>query len=162
VGQLISRKGHHFLIQAVAHLRAKFPHLKLFIIGEGSSEEPIRRTISKLGLEQYVSLVGAVKNEELFRWYSAADVTCLASSREGFPCVLLESLACGTPVVATAIEGTSELVNSLDLGLLVQQDSVSLSEGLERALQIGWVKTALASHARSFTWQQTAVAIEEI
>jgi glycosyltransferase involved in cell wall biosynthesis len=162
VGQLISRKGHHFLIQAVAHLRAKFPHLKLFIIGEGSSEEPIRRTISKLGLEQYVSLVGAVKNEELFRWYSAADVTCLASSREGFPCVLLESLACGTPVVATAIEGTSELVNSLDLGLLVQQDSVSLSEGLERALQIGWVKTALASHARSFTWQQTALAIESI
>ena len=66
------------------------------------------------------------------------------------------------PVVATAIEGTSELVNSLDLGLLVQQDSVSLSEGLERALQIGWVKTALASHARSFMWQQTALAIESI
>lgn len=162
VGQLISRKGHHFLIQAVAHLRAKFPHLHLFIIGEGSSEKSIQRRISALGLEKQISVIGAVKNDELCRWYSAADVTCLASSREGFPCVLLESLACGTPVVATAIEGTSELVNSLDVGLLVQQDPVSLSEGLERALQINWVKTVLASHVSSFTWQQTAAAIAEI
>ncbi len=162
VGQLISRKGHHFLIQAAAHLCAKFPHLLLFIIGEGSSEKSLQRRISALGLERHVSLIGGVKNDELFRWYSAANVTCLASAREGFPCVLLESLACGTPVVATAIEGTSELVSSLDLGLLVQQDPLSLSAGLERALQIDWVKTALASHASLFTWQQTAVAIEEI
>ncbi|MGB8988577.1 MAG: glycosyltransferase family 4 protein [Candidatus Sulfotelmatobacter sp.] len=161
VGQLISRKGHHFLIQAVAHLCAKFPHLQLFIIGEGSSEKSLQQRISALGLERHVSLIGGVKNDELFRWYSAADVTCLASAREGFPCVLLESLACGTPVVATAIEGTSELVSSPDFGLLVQQDPLSISEGLERALQIDWVKTALARHARSFTWQQTAAAIEE-
>jgi glycosyltransferase involved in cell wall biosynthesis len=162
VGQLIARKGHHHLIQAVTHLCAKFPHFQLFIIGEGESEKFLQRRISALGLEKHVSLIGGVKNDELFRWYSAADVTCLASSREGFPCVLLESLACGTPVVATEIEGTSELVNSLDLGFLVQQDPISLSKGLERALQIDWVKAALAGHARSFTWQRTALAIEDI
>jgi len=162
VGQLISRKGHDFLIHAAACLRPKFPRLKVFIIGEGSLGESLQRTVLALGLEQHVSLPGAVKNDELFRWYSAADVTCLASSREGFPCVLLESLACGTPVVATAVDGTTELVNSLDLGLLVQQDARSISEGLARALQIKWINAALARHARSFTWQRTAIATAEI
>src|SRR5438552_1030944 len=126
VGQLISRKRHHALIQAVARLRLKFPNLKLFIIGEGGLQKYLQQRVSALGLDQHVSLTGAIKNDELFRWYCAADVTCLASSREGFPCVLLESLACGTPVVATETEGTAELVNSRHVGLLVQQDPDSI------------------------------------
>jgi glycosyltransferase involved in cell wall biosynthesis len=162
VGQLISRKGYHVLINAVAHLCPRFPNLKLFIIGEGSLGKSLQRRVSAMGLGQHVFLTGAVKNDELFRWYSAADVTCLASSREGFPCVLLESLACGTPVVATAIDGTTELVNSLDLGLLVQQDAFSISDGLERALQIDWSRMALARHVRPFTWLQAAAGIERI
>ena len=162
VGQLIPRKGHQFLIHAVMRLCSKFPKLMLFIIGEGSLGESLQRKVSDLGLERYVSLIGAVKNEELFRWYSAADVTCLTSSREGFPCALLESLACGTPVVATAVGGTPELINSRDLGVLVQQDVLSISEGLERALQINWIPTALAQHVRSFTWDQAALEIEKI
>jgi teichuronic acid biosynthesis glycosyltransferase TuaC len=162
VGQLISRKGYRFLIHAVAHLCPKLPNLKLFIIGEGSLQKSLQQRVSALGLEQHVFLTGAIKNDELFRWYCAADVTCLASSREGFPCVLLESLACGTPVVATEIDGTAELVNSQHVGLLVQQDAVSISDGLEKALRLDWLKTALARHVRSFTWQQTAIAIDEI
>jgi teichuronic acid biosynthesis glycosyltransferase TuaC len=162
VGQLISTKGHELLIHSVARLCLKFPKLRLFIIGEGSLRESLQRKVSALGLERHVSLMGAVKNEELFQWYGAADVTCQASSREGFPCVLLESLACGTPVVATAVGGTSEIINSQDLGQLVQQDVFSISEGLERVLQISWNRIAVARHARSLTWGQTAVEIEEI
>jgi teichuronic acid biosynthesis glycosyltransferase TuaC len=162
VGQLISRKGHHVLIHAVARLCPKFPNLKLFIIGEGGLQKYLQQTVSALGLDQHVSLTGAIKNDELFRWYCAADVTCLASSREGFPCVLLESLACGTPVVATEIDGTAELVNSQTVGLLVQQDPDSISDGLAKALQLDWLQTDLAGHVRAFTWQKTAIAIEEI
>jgi glycosyltransferase involved in cell wall biosynthesis len=162
VGQLISRKGHEFVIRAVARLSPKFPNLKLFIVGEGDLQKSLQEQVSALGLEQQVFLIGPIRNDELFRWYSAADVTCLASSREGLPCVLLESLACSTPVVATEIDGTIELVNSQDVGLLVQQDEVSISDGLERALRFDWLRSALAQHVRSFALQQTVIVIEEI
>ena len=122
----------------------------------------LQREVSALGLERHVFLKGAVKNEELFRWYSAADLTCLPSSREGLPCALLESLACGTPVVATAVGGTPELVNSQNLGVLVQQDVFSISNGLEQALQINWNRAVLTRHVRRYTWEQTAVETERV
>jgi glycosyltransferase involved in cell wall biosynthesis len=94
VAQLVPIKGHLLLIRAVAGLCRKFPNLQVFIVGEGDLGKPLQREVSALGLERHIFLQGAVKNEELFRWYSAADVTCLPSSREGLPCALLESLAC--------------------------------------------------------------------
>ena len=115
-----------------------------------------------MGLEQHVTFTGMVKNEELFRWYSAADVNCLASSREGFPCVLLESLACGTPVVATNIEGTRELVTSEDLGLLVEQDALAIADGLSNALQRRWSQFALAEYVRWSYLAQNGQAINEV
>jgi glycosyltransferase involved in cell wall biosynthesis len=162
VAQLIPRKGHRILIQAVVRLCEKFPKLQLFIIGEGDLADPLGREISTLGLERHVFLQGAVKNEELFRWYGAADVTCLPSCREGFPCVLLESLACGTPVVATAVGGTAELIDSQDLGVLVHQEVLSISSALEQALQINWNHAALTSCVRRYTWEQTAVETERV
>jgi glycosyltransferase involved in cell wall biosynthesis len=162
VGQLILRKGHHILINAMAHLNARLPELRAFIIGEGVLRESLKRQVSALGLEQHVYFAGAIKNEDLFRWYCAADVTCLASSREGFPCVLLESLACGTPVVATNIEGTRELVSSADLGLLVERDAVAIAEGLAKALRLTWSNLAHAAHSRCLTWTQVGDGINEI
>jgi teichuronic acid biosynthesis glycosyltransferase TuaC len=162
VAELTPRKGHQVLIQAVSRLCGKFPKLQLFIIGEGDLGGALQREVSALGLERQVFLKGAVKNEELFRWYSAADLTCLPSSREGLPCALLESLACGTPVVATAVGGTPELVNSQNLGVLVQQDVFSISNGLEQALQINWNRAVLTRHVRRYTWEQTAVETERV
>jgi teichuronic acid biosynthesis glycosyltransferase TuaC len=160
VAQLIPRKGHTSLIQAVACLRKKLPTVQLFIVGEGDLSEILRQKILALGLERHVFLKGPVKNEELFRWYSAADVTCLPSSGEGLPCALLESLACGTPVVATGVGGVPELINSSDLGILVKQDISSISSGLERALETTWDRGALARHVGRYTWAETAVEIE--
>jgi glycosyltransferase involved in cell wall biosynthesis len=162
VGQLILRKRHHILIDAVAQLHPEFPGLRVFIIGEGALRSSLENKVSALGLERHVSFIGAVKNEELFQWYSAADVTCLASSREGFPCVLLESLACGTPVVATQIEGTREVVGSRDLGLLVGQDAIAIAEGLADALRLRWSHLAFAPYVQSLTWTQIGNAIDEI
>jgi glycosyltransferase involved in cell wall biosynthesis len=162
VAQLIPRKGHVLLIQAVSRLCAKFPKLQLFIVGAGNLDEPLQRQITALGLERHVFLQGTVKNEELFRWYSAADATCLPSSREGLPCALVESLACGTPVVATAVGGIPELIDSQQLGILVQQDVTSISGGLEKALQTDWNRTMLTRHAGRYTWEQIAAEIDKV
>ena len=162
VGQLIFRKGHQFLIDAVARLRSKFPGLRVFIIGEGALRTSLEKRVSDLGLERHVCFIGAIRNEELFHWYSAADVTCLTSSREGFPCVLLESFACGTPVVATQIEGTREVVGSRDLGLLVEQNASAIAEGLTEALRASWPRLPFAAYVRDLTWTKIGNAINEI
>ena len=72
-------------------------------------------------MENRVTFTGALPNADLFRWYSAADVMILASSREGWANVLLESMACGTPVVAARIWGTPEVVADDVAGRLVDR-----------------------------------------
>jgi len=77
------------------------------------------------GVAQATTLVGAVPNTELARWYSAADVLVLASSREGWPNVLLEAMACGTPVVASNVGGVPEIVQRAVAGRVVAERSAS-------------------------------------
>jgi len=102
VGALIPRKGFHFLIPAVASIAERFPKLRLYIVGKGDQAE-LKALAQSQGLADRVVFAGSRPNEELNLWYSAADVSCLVSSREGWPNVVLESLACGTPVLATGL-----------------------------------------------------------
>ena len=112
VGSLIEAKGHQLTIRAVALLGNQFPSLRLYIIGEGPYRTELERLIKSLGLQERVQLLGKRPNEELPFWFSAASLSCLASSREGWPNVVTESLACGTPVVATRVGGIPEILHS--------------------------------------------------
>ncbi len=123
VGYLIERKGHHIAIEALAALRATHPGARLVIVGDGAERENLMTLAHRLGVQDHVRFAGRQPNAELYRWYSAADVLLLGSSREGWANVLLESMACGTPVVATRIWGTPEVVASPEAGLLVDERS---------------------------------------
>jgi glycosyltransferase involved in cell wall biosynthesis len=105
VGDLISRKGFHFLIPAFAQIAPRFRDVHLYILGEGDYRSKLKALIQEYKVETQVTLVGSVPNDQLRYWYSAATVSCLASSREGWANVLQESMACGTPVVATRVWG---------------------------------------------------------
>jgi glycosyltransferase involved in cell wall biosynthesis len=94
-------------------------------------------------------------------WYSAADVYCLASETEGWPNVLLESLACGTPVVATNTWGTPEIICSEDYGLLVERSAASIAHGLQTALAKEWNCQAMIAYAATHTWQNVAKKVVE-
>jgi glycosyltransferase involved in cell wall biosynthesis len=99
--------------------------------------------------------VGPRPHEELARWFSAADVTVLATESEGWPNVLLESLACGTPVVASRVGGTPEIVRDGVDGLLVPYgDTRALAQALGRALDAAWDRSALTRRARTFDWSE--------
>ena len=123
VGYLIERKGHHVAIEALAQLLPEHPGARLVIVGEGEERERLQALALELGVAERVTLAGARPNTELLRWYSAADVFLLASSREGWANVLLEAMACGTPVVATDIWGTPEVVTPASGGRLVAERS---------------------------------------
>lgn len=165
VGHLVARKGFHHLVRALPEILRAHPGARLVIVGapgeEGDFSEEIRRAARTAGLADRVTLVGAVTHEELGAWYSAADLFCLASEREGRPNVVLEALACGTPVVATDVWGTPEIVSRDDVGLLVDSVEPSrLGARIVEALGRRWDRDAIVAHSRGFSWDAAAARVE--
>jgi glycosyltransferase involved in cell wall biosynthesis len=160
VGSLIIRKGYHLLIPAIAELKRRGMTVRLFVAGEGEYRPKLEQRIRELGLEADVTLLGNVANDQLKHWYSAADVSCLCSSREGWANVLLESMACGTPVVASRIWGTPEVVVSDELGLLVDLNPQAIADGLQTALRHTWDRARITAFARQRSWDTVADEVE--
>jgi teichuronic acid biosynthesis glycosyltransferase TuaC len=161
VASLTEGKNHALLISAFAKMLSDSPRAELFLIGEGPERIVLQELIGKLRLDDNVILAGAKPNQELASWFSAADVSCLVSSREGWPNVIMESIACGTPVVATRVGGVPEIIHSPELGVLTEQDSDSIAAALESALAKTWDREALALHARSRGWTEVASEVEQ-
>jgi glycosyltransferase involved in cell wall biosynthesis len=104
-----------------------------------------------------VHFAGSRPNEELAWWYSAADLLLLASSREGWANVLLEAMACGTPVVATRIWGTPEVVADAAVGVLVdRRDAGSLADAALALLRQPRDRHAIRAYAEGFSWESTS------
>jgi glycosyltransferase involved in cell wall biosynthesis len=161
VGRLIPVKGFQFLLPAVSSLTSQFPNLRLYIVGEGESRGQLQALAENLKIADRVKFVGSRPNEELRFWYGAADCSCLVSSREGWPNVLLESMACGTPIVATGVWGVPEVITSKDLGIMVEQTPDAIAAGIREALIRRWDRDLLASCALSRDWDQVAKEVEE-
>jgi glycosyltransferase involved in cell wall biosynthesis len=160
VGALIPRKGYQFLIPAIASIASRYPKLKAYIVGKGDRTE-LQELCRKYNVEDRVFLVGSRPNEELNLWYSAADLSCLVSSREGWPNVILESLACGTPVLATGLWGVPEILVSPELGIMVAQERQAIADGLSQALSRAWDRDAILRYARTRTWDVVAQEVEQ-
>jgi len=160
VGSLIESKGHHLLIASVAKLAAQFPKLRLYVIGEGVYRAKLEDLTRDKHLQERVFLPGNRPNEELPLWFGAADLSCLMSSREGWPNVVSEALACGTPVLATRIGGIPEIVTSPELGMFVERDVDSIAAGLEQALTKSWNREEIARRSRSRSWDAVAAEVE--
>jgi len=156
VGHLIERKGHHLVIAAMPAVLERHPQARLYVIGAGPEQARLAAQVQALGLSDHVTLTGALPNDQLPAWYGAADALVLASSREGWANVLLESMACGTPVVATRIWGTPEVVAHPDAGLLVdQRSSGALATGLLDLLRQPPARAAVRLYAEGFGWAAT-------
>ncbi len=160
VGSLIESKGHHLLIAAIAELARSFPQLRLYILGEGAYRPTLEQLVREKKMQDRIFLFGTRPNEELSLWFSVADLSCLMSSREGWPNVVSEALACGTPVLATRAGGIPEIISSPDLGMLVERNVQSIVVGLERALTKTWNRAEIARHSRSRSWDAVAAEVE--
>jgi glycosyltransferase involved in cell wall biosynthesis len=162
VSHLVHRKGVDILLRAFDRLRkGGHPDLRFLIVGkggeEGNAEPSLRALAAELGLGDAVVWAGAVPNAELRWYYGAADVFCLASEKEGWPNVILESLACGTPVVAAATWGVPEVLPSEEYGLLVKErEPGAFAERIGEALGRPWDTARIAGYAASNTWDKVA------
>ncbi|PZO18564.1 MAG: glycosyl transferase family 1 [Burkholderiales bacterium] len=154
VGHLIERKGHHIAIEALPSL----PGVTLLIAGSGPEEGNLKALAASLGVTERVHWAGVVPQTELKWWYSAADALTLCSSREGWANVLLEAMACGTPVIATNIWGTPEVVSTPSAGVLMEKrDASSLAAAWNALHQAAPARELTRAHAVTFSWDDTTV-----
>ncbi|WP_228276542.1 glycosyltransferase family 4 protein [Dechloromonas sp. H13] len=152
VGHLVERKGHHLVIGMLPLL----PGYRLVIVGDGPERGALENLARQSGVADRVRFTGAVAQAELVSYYSAADVLVLASSREGWANVLLEAMACGTPVVATRIWGTPEVVSSPVAGRLAEErTSASLTAAVSALMADYPDRAEVRRYAESFSWEPT-------
>ena len=152
VGHLIELKGHHLVIEALPQL----PDARLLIVGEGEEKANLRELALRFGVSERVSFLGHVDQGDLPDVYGAADLLVLGSSREGIANVLLEAMACGTPVVATDVGGSREVITGPESGLLVQKrSSDALAEEIHRLLENYPDRAATRRSVERFSWDRT-------
>jgi teichuronic acid biosynthesis glycosyltransferase TuaC len=160
-GDLAELKGHHRVIAAVKDLNARGVRTRLLIAGgvgrSGRYAETLRQQVAIDGLADRVTFLGEATQAALAELMSAADVFCLASSTEGWPNVVNEALACGTPVVATDVGAVRQMIVSDRLGAVVPvHDGEALTEALRMALTRSWDHETISAHGRSRSWSQVA------
>jgi glycosyltransferase involved in cell wall biosynthesis len=153
VGNLAPVKGHDLTITALSML----PGVRLLIAGSGPERARLEDLAKKLNVAERVTFLGSVAQAELKTYYSAADAMVLSSSREGWANVLLESMACGTPVIATEVWGTPEVVAAPEAGVLMKERS---AQGLVDAYHALFAqypeRSATRRYAEKFSWDATS------
>jgi len=152
VGLLIERKGHDLAIAAMPQI----PGATLLIAGSGPDRASLEKLAERLGVKDRVRFLGTVDQNTLREIYNCADALILASSREGWANVLLEAMACGTPVLASAVWGTPEVVARPEAGLLLKNRDAASIVAAARQLQSALPeRTATRRYAEQFDWQST-------
>lgn len=162
VGFLIARKGHALLLDALAAIPATERPF-LVIAGDGPENTALSERVVRLGLGGDVRFLGSIDHADLSRVYSAGDLSVLASDREGWPNVVLESMACGTPVVATAVHGVPEILRDPGVGRLVDpRDAATLARVLREALVVQFDRAAVRRFAEAHDWSATSEGLHRV
>ena len=159
VGRLVAAKDYPLLMESVALLRREFPAVRCLIAGEGDRRAEIEAAIARLGLESAVRLAGA--RRDVPDLLAAADVFVLSSVREGLPVSLLEAMAAGTPIAATAAGGIPEAVRDGESAILVAPgDARALAGAVGRLLGNRDLCARLAAAAgRTVEERYSAIAV---
>jgi phosphatidylinositol alpha-mannosyltransferase len=161
VGRMEKRKGLRYLLEAYGHLKWEFPNIRLIVVGPGDPDKACFRVIAERSLKDLV-IVGPVKYSQLPRYYRTADIFCSpATGKESFGIVLLEAMAMGKPIVATQIEGYSDILRHGHQALLAcPKDSASLAEELSTLIKDKEMRAEMGrrglEEVQQYSWDRVA------
>ena len=152
-GRLEPQKGHRFLLQAMPLIEHRFPKTRLVCVGDGSLKPALEQMASGLRLTKPVLFVGYQSN--VHDWYGLADVIVMPSLYEGLPLVAIEALAASRPVVATAVDGTSEVIIDGMTGLSVPPENPeALANAVCTLLADPALRGGLARKGHDWVWEK--------
>jgi glycosyltransferase involved in cell wall biosynthesis len=173
-GRFVKKKGFEYLIDAVASLRQRRPALRLVLAGGGDLDGAFRERLQRQEASDRAILPGVLSQDDVARALAAADVAVVPSVRDdagnvdGLPNVVLESLASGTPLVATAAGGIGSVVADGVTGLIVpQRDVTALAGAIDRLLADRVLAARLGDTARQWavaegSWSRAAERFESV
>lgn len=163
VGNLKREKGVLELLEGFAVISEDYPQLDLIYVGEGVMRDIILQLAVDRGVSDRVRLVGAVNHRDVPAWIGNSLFLALPSYREGLPNVILESLACGRPVLASEVGGIPEVINNSELGVLVSVvEANSISEAIRIMLETNWSEDRIRSYAERFSWEKNKARLLEV
>lgn len=155
VGNLVELKGVHLAIAALARVQ----DATLLIAGDGPERAHLQQLANRLGVAARVRFLDTVPHDGLTTYYNAADALLHPSSREGMPNVVLEALACGTPVVAAPFAGVAELISAPEAGEIASERSaVGIAEAWRRLSSRAPERRATRQFAEHFGWGSVVAA----
>ena len=158
------QKNHKLLINAFFKFQKKFKDYKLILIGQGELKEKIKSQINKLKLDKNVILKGTLDREEIVNELNKTKSLILSSTIEGFPKVILEAMATGTPVLSTDVGNVSKVIK--DSGIIVENDNIDeLHKGMiDIICEKNWLNKSLKSQefSKSYSWTNIAMGLEKI
>jgi glycosyltransferase involved in cell wall biosynthesis len=161
VSRLSPEKGVDVLLDAWARLG--IPGARLVVVGGGAQMDALRARARALGVDSSVDLAGSRPHEMIPDWLAAADLAVLPSRSEGHPNAVVEALACGRPVVASAVGGVPEIITDARLGAVVAPgDADALARGLRDALGRTWDEAAIAAAGGVRSWDRVGAEMETI
>ena len=153
VGSLIDRKGVNYLIDAFCNVRTQLPDYRLMIIGDGPAAKALKDQSTRLGIADLVDFYGFMPQDDIKFWMQRARLFVLPSVEEGLGVVLLEALACGTPIVASSVGGIVDVVTE-DVGCLVPPADVqAFSEAIVQVLRADhWKMMSMRARERAVAY----------
>ena len=152
VGTLVALKRHHLMIEALTRL----PAVEFVIVGEGPEAAAIGKLAGERRVAERVRMLGRVPQDRLPAIYSAADALLLVSRHEGWPNVLLESMACGTPVVVSDLPGITDIVGAAEAGRVVADATPDrIADAVSALLAAPPSRADTRRYAERFDWQST-------
>ena len=157
VGRLVEKKGYEYAIEAIASMAKKRKNIKYVIAGDGPLRARLESLVSRLGIEEYVKLLGEVTQDQILRLYKEADIFILPSvtasdgDQEGIPVVLMEAQAIGLPVISTYHSGIPEVVIDSKSGFLVPEKDVdALADKIEYLIEHPELWPDMGRYGRKF------------
>ncbi len=173
VGRLVEKKGIPVLIEAMAELRSKDILPELTIIGDGPEAENLKSLVAQKQLQDQVSFLGAISNKDLPAYYQQASIFVLPSiisrdgDQEGLGLVSVEAMACGCPVIASALPAVKDVISHDKDGLLFEPGSASeLAQAIHRLLGDEKLRNTLAEEglqrASYFDWKKVSARYQAI
>ncbi len=166
--RLVHRVGLDKLITAIAQIKPKIPDIYLAIAGRGPLQHSLQQQVAELGLEDNVKFLGFLPDELLPVAYQAADLSIMPSqSFEGFGLAIVESLACGTPVICTPVGGMPEILEAFSPDLITDSTEVSaIAQKLEQVLSGKIVKPSREEcreyAVNNFDWDKIAQKVRKV